>query len=172
MAKFKSHALPFIKIKYWKASGNGNPPFLIPALQKIAILGQKTGLWQWYTGISVSHSELLLGNSCGGNNWTLCRLLCDCPTQHRTTTTAVPDGLADLSARNLVFHKGRTTRLPTTHQLVNRLFLVFCTECNHHLNKWILCKPSTAHLGYATLGLVMLMSPTLLTNSIAAIFSN
>ena len=29
------------------------PPSLIPAPQKIAILGLKTGLWQWYNGISV-----------------------------------------------------------------------------------------------------------------------
>ena len=53
MTKFKSQAFHVIKIKYWKASGSGNPPSLIPVLQKIAILGLKTGLWQWYTGISV-----------------------------------------------------------------------------------------------------------------------
>ena len=28
-----------------KASGSGNPPFLIPALRKIAILGLKTKLY-------------------------------------------------------------------------------------------------------------------------------
>ena len=46
ITKFKSQALHIKKIKYLKASGSGNPPFLIPALQKIAILGLKTGLWQ------------------------------------------------------------------------------------------------------------------------------
>ena len=46
ITKFKSQALQIIKIKYLKASGSGNPPFLILALQKIAILGLKTGLWQ------------------------------------------------------------------------------------------------------------------------------
>ena len=53
MTKFKSQALHIIRIKYWKASGSGNPPSLNPALRKIAILGLKTGLWQWYNGISV-----------------------------------------------------------------------------------------------------------------------
>ena len=53
MTKFKSEGLHIIKIKYWKVSGSGNPPSLIPALRKIAILGLKTGLWQWYNGISV-----------------------------------------------------------------------------------------------------------------------
>ena len=52
ITKFKSQALHIIKIKYWRASGSGNPPFLIPALRKIAFLGLKTGLWQSYTGIS------------------------------------------------------------------------------------------------------------------------
>ena len=37
MTKFKSHALHIIRIKYWKASGSGNSPSLIPALRKIAI---------------------------------------------------------------------------------------------------------------------------------------
>ena len=37
MTKFKSQALHTTKIKYWKTSGSGNPPFLITALQKIAI---------------------------------------------------------------------------------------------------------------------------------------
>ena len=41
ITKFKSQALHVIKIKYWKASGSGNPPFLIPTLRKIAILGLK-----------------------------------------------------------------------------------------------------------------------------------
>ena len=41
MTKFKSQAVHIIKIIYWKASGSGNPPSLIPALQKIAILGLK-----------------------------------------------------------------------------------------------------------------------------------
>ena len=36
MTKFKSQALYIIRIKYWKASGIGNPPFLIPTFQKIA----------------------------------------------------------------------------------------------------------------------------------------
>ena len=36
MTKFKSQALHKIRIKHWKASGSGNPPSLIPALQKIA----------------------------------------------------------------------------------------------------------------------------------------
>ena len=47
ITKFKSQALHIIIIKYWKASGIGNPPSLIPALQEIAILGVKKGLWQW-----------------------------------------------------------------------------------------------------------------------------
>ena len=38
MTKFKSQALHIIRIKYWKASGSGNPPSLIHALRKIAIL--------------------------------------------------------------------------------------------------------------------------------------
>ena len=42
MTKFKSQALHIIRIKYWKASGSGNPPSFIPALRKIAILGLKT----------------------------------------------------------------------------------------------------------------------------------
>ena len=42
MTKFKSQALHTTRIKYWKASGSGNPPSFIPALQKIAILGLKT----------------------------------------------------------------------------------------------------------------------------------
>ena len=42
MTKFKSQALHIIRIKYWKSSGSGNPPSLIPALWKIAILGLKT----------------------------------------------------------------------------------------------------------------------------------
>ena len=40
--KFKSQALRIKRIKYWKASGSGNPPSFIPALRKIAILGLKT----------------------------------------------------------------------------------------------------------------------------------
>ena len=59
MIKFKSQAF---HIKYWKSSGSGNPPFLIPALRKIAILGLKTGLWEWYTGISV---QPICGSSTG-----------------------------------------------------------------------------------------------------------
>ena len=47
MTKFESQALHIIKIKYWIASRSGNPPSLIPAFQKIAILGLKTILWQW-----------------------------------------------------------------------------------------------------------------------------
>jgi hypothetical protein len=42
MTKFKSQALHIIRNKYWKASGSDNPPSLIPALQKIAILGLKS----------------------------------------------------------------------------------------------------------------------------------
>ena len=42
MTKFKSQALHIIGIKYWNASCSGNPPSLIPALQKIAILGLKS----------------------------------------------------------------------------------------------------------------------------------
>ena len=41
MTKFKSHGLYIIRIKYWNASGSGNPPSLISALRKIAILGPK-----------------------------------------------------------------------------------------------------------------------------------
>ena len=37
ITKFKSQALHIKKIKYWKASGSGNPPSLIFALWKIAI---------------------------------------------------------------------------------------------------------------------------------------
>ena len=32
MTKFESQALYIIRIKYWKASGSGNPDSLIPAL--------------------------------------------------------------------------------------------------------------------------------------------
>ena len=46
ITKFKSQAPNIMKIKYGKVSGSGNPPFLIPALRKIAFLGLKTGLWQ------------------------------------------------------------------------------------------------------------------------------
>ena len=42
MTKFKSQALHIIRIEYWKASGSGNPPSLIPTLRKIAISGLKT----------------------------------------------------------------------------------------------------------------------------------
>ena len=42
ITKFKSQALHIKKIKYWKVCGGGNPPSLIPALWKIAILGLKT----------------------------------------------------------------------------------------------------------------------------------
>jgi hypothetical protein len=42
MTKFKSQALHIIRIIYLKASGSGNPPSLIPALRKLAILGLKT----------------------------------------------------------------------------------------------------------------------------------
>ena len=42
IAKFISQALQIIRIKYWKASGSGNSPSLIPALQKIAIYVLKT----------------------------------------------------------------------------------------------------------------------------------
>ena len=38
MTKFESQALYVISIKYWKAGGSGNPPFLIPALWNIGIL--------------------------------------------------------------------------------------------------------------------------------------
>ena len=41
MAKFKSQALHIIRIEYWKASGSGNPPSLIPALWSIGILLHK-----------------------------------------------------------------------------------------------------------------------------------
>ena len=37
MTKFKSQALHITRIINWKARGSGNPPFLIPALRKIAI---------------------------------------------------------------------------------------------------------------------------------------
>ena len=46
MTKFKSQALHIIRIKYWKASGSGNPPSLIPAL--------------WNIGISI-HKQATLG---------------------------------------------------------------------------------------------------------------
>ena len=57
MTKFKSQARHVIEIKYRKASGSGNPPSLIPALRKIAVLGLKTGVWQWYIGISVAREK-------------------------------------------------------------------------------------------------------------------
>ena len=41
ITKFKSQDLYTIKIKYWKASGRGFPPSLIPALQNIGILHHK-----------------------------------------------------------------------------------------------------------------------------------
>ena len=41
ITKFKSQALHVIRIKYWKAGGNGNPPSLIPALWNIGILLHK-----------------------------------------------------------------------------------------------------------------------------------
>ena len=41
MTKFKSQALQYIRIKYWKASGSGNPSSLIPALWNIGILLHK-----------------------------------------------------------------------------------------------------------------------------------
>ena len=53
MTKFKSQGLHIIRIKSWNDSGSGFPPSLFPALQKFAILGLKTGLRQWYNGISV-----------------------------------------------------------------------------------------------------------------------
>ena len=52
ITKFKPQALHIIRIKFWNPSGSGNPPSLIPALRIIAILGLKTGLWQWHNGIS------------------------------------------------------------------------------------------------------------------------
>ena len=65
MTKFKSQALHIIKIKYWKASGSGNPPSLIPALQKSAILGLKTKFsilfcTRLYYWLSLPHSGLAL----------------------------------------------------------------------------------------------------------------
>ena len=41
ITKFKSQGLYTIKINYWKASGCGFPPSLIPTLQNIGILHQK-----------------------------------------------------------------------------------------------------------------------------------
>ena len=41
MTKFKLQAFHIIRIKYWKASGGGNPPSLIPALRNIGILLHK-----------------------------------------------------------------------------------------------------------------------------------
>ena len=68
MTKFKSQALHIIRIKYWKASGSGNHPSLIPNFWTIVILGLKTGLWEWYTGISVVDIRLQvlghLGSKC------------------------------------------------------------------------------------------------------------
>ena len=68
MTKFKSQALHIVEIKYWKGSRSDNPPSLIPALQKIAILGIKTGLWEWYTGISVMSKK----NSGARHPWQSC----------------------------------------------------------------------------------------------------
>ena len=41
ITKFKSQGLHIIRIKYWKASGSGNPSSLIPALWNIGILLHK-----------------------------------------------------------------------------------------------------------------------------------
>ena len=41
ITKFKSQGLHIKRIKYWKASGSGNPPSLIPALRNIGILHHK-----------------------------------------------------------------------------------------------------------------------------------
>ena len=71
MAKFRSQALNIIKIKYCNAGGSGNPPSLIPTLQKISILGLKTGLWQWHNGISVPNLLVCFGFIC-----LLCNLFC------------------------------------------------------------------------------------------------
>ena len=60
MTKFKSQGLYFKRIKYWNSGVSGPPPSLIPALRKIAILGLKTGLWQWYSGISVHVKDICL----------------------------------------------------------------------------------------------------------------
>ena len=48
ITKFKSQALHILKIKYWKASGSGNPPFFISALRKIAISGIKTKFYVFF----------------------------------------------------------------------------------------------------------------------------
>ena len=71
--KFKPQALHIIRIKYWNPSGSGKPPSLIPALRKIAILGLKTGLWQWHNGISVI--LLLFNQPCLHVFWPLSRII-------------------------------------------------------------------------------------------------
>ena len=58
MTKFKSLALHIIRIKYWKASGSGNPPSLIPVLRKIAIFGLKTKFYVLFcTGLYYSETD-------------------------------------------------------------------------------------------------------------------
>ena len=57
ITKFKSQALHILKIKYWKASGSGNPPFFISALRKIAISGIKTKFYVFFWHTTVPTSE-------------------------------------------------------------------------------------------------------------------
>ena len=61
ITKFKSQALHIIKIKYWKASGSGNPPFLIPALQKIAIYVLKPNFMYYFAHDCTSRKAVPLG---------------------------------------------------------------------------------------------------------------
>ena len=60
MTKFESQALHIIRIKHWKASGSGKPPFLIHVLRKIAIFGLKTKFYALFLHKTVSHNVSML----------------------------------------------------------------------------------------------------------------
>ena len=72
MTIFKSQGLHIIRIKYWKGSGSGNPPFLIPGLRKIAIyvlkmkfyvLFCKRLYYRWYATSVYVYSNVRFSNS-------------------------------------------------------------------------------------------------------------
>ena len=58
MTKFKSQALHILRIKYWKASGSGNPPSLIAALRKIAILVSEQNCMNFFAHTTVKRTEV------------------------------------------------------------------------------------------------------------------
>ena len=96
LTKFKSQALHIIRIKYWKARGSGNPPFLIPALWKIAILGLKMKI-----SILFCTRLYILPNSSDGHpprpglfgstgpeqkrTYFMFRFICSCPSYKNST---------------------------------------------------------------------------------------